>query len=84
MGNEYVYLYIIIPPKFSVSPCRVNSQWQIIIWIKKKIKKLPKGSLWCRRYFVSTVGINEHQIRNYIKNQDKYRINQPTLFDKQM
>jgi len=49
-------------------------------WIEKKTKKLPKGTLWCRGYFVSTIGINEHQIRNYIKNQDKNKIDPSTLF----
>jgi len=82
VGNEHVHLYIIIPPKFSLSYAVQIFKGKSSSWIKKKTKKLPKGSLWCPGYFVSTIGINEHQIRNYIKNQDKYKIDPPTLFIK--
>ena len=80
VGDEHVHLYIIIPPKFSVSYAVQILKGKSSSWIKKKTKKLPKGSIWCRGYFVSTIGINEHQIRNYIRNQDKHRVELPTLF----
>jgi putative transposase len=38
-------------------------------WIKKKTKKIPPGSFWSRGYFVSTIGINEIMVSEYIRNQ---------------
>ena len=81
VGEEHVHLYIIIPPKFSVSYVVQVLKGKSSSWIKKKTKKLPRGSIWCRGYFVSTIGINEHQIINYIKNQDKHRMEVQSLFD---
>jgi putative transposase len=82
IGPEHIHLYLIIPPKYSVSYAVCILKSKTSGWIKKKTKKFPKGSLWCRGYFISTVGINEEQIRNYIKNQDAHRINsnQQVLF----
>ena len=81
IGDEHIHLYLVIPPKHSVSYAIQILKGKSSSWIKKKTKKLPKGSLWTRGYFVSTVGINEHQIRNYIKNQDRHRKLNPTLFE---
>jgi putative transposase len=44
-------------------------------WLKKKTKRFPKGNFWARGYFVSTIGINEHAVLNYVKNQDPRRVN---------
>ena len=81
IGDEHIHLYITIPPKHSVSYAMSILKGKTSSWIKKKTKKIPKGSLWTRGYFVSTIGINEYQIRNYIKNQRHNQIEQPTLFD---
>jgi putative transposase len=81
VGEEHVHLYVIIPPKFSISYVVQVLKGKSSSWIKKKTKKLPRGSIWCRGYFVSTIGINEHQIINYIKNQDKHRMEVQSLFD---
>jgi len=43
-------------------------------WLKKKTKKFPKESLWGRGYFVSTVGIDEFAIRNYISSQQTRQV----------
>lgn len=79
IGDEHVHIYIIIPPKYSVSYAVQMLKGKSSGWIKKKTKKLPKGSLWSKGYYVSTVGINEIQIRNYIKNQEKHRYELPKL-----
>ena len=82
IGAEHIHLYLIIPPKYSVSYAACVLKSKTSGWIKKKTKKFPKGSLWCRGYFISTVGIDEEQIKNYIKNQDAHRVdsNQQILF----
>ncbi len=42
-------------------------------------KKFPKGSLWARGYFVSTIGINEFAIRKYIQNQSNRQVDMENL-----
>lgn len=79
VGDEHIHLYVIIPPKYSVSYALQIFKGKSSSWIKKKTRQFPRGSLWCRGYFVSTLGINEHQVRNYIKNQDRNRIEMTKL-----
>lgn len=73
IGDEHIHLYIIIPPKYSVSYTVGLIKSKSSAWIKKKNHKIPLGSFWCVGYFVSTVGINEIALKTYIKNQDRLR-----------
>ena len=82
IGDEHIHLYISIPPKYSISYVTCILKAKSSAWIKRKTKKFPRGNLWARGYFVSTIGINEFAIRKYIQNQ-KYRqvdINQVKMF----
>jgi len=79
IGDEHIHLFVIIPPKYSVSYAIQIFKGKASNWLKKKTKKLPQGSLWSRGYFVSTVGINEFQIRNYINHQQTRRPEMPKL-----
>ena len=79
VGDEHVHLYLIIPPKFSVSFAVNVIKGKSSAWIKKKTKKFPPGSFWARGYFVSTIGINEFAVKKYIENQKHTQIELPTL-----
>lgn len=79
VGDDHVHLYVIIPPKYSVSYALQVFKGKSSSWIKKRTKQFPRGSLWCRGYFVSTLGINEHQVRNYINNQKHHQADLPKL-----
>lgn len=79
IGDEHIHLYLTIPPKFSVAYAIGIIKGKSSSWIKKKTKKFPKGSLWCRGYFVTTIGLNEFAIKRYIQNQQKYQVNQTKL-----
>ena len=71
--SEHVHLYLQIPPKYSIADA--------LQWIKGKsaeqlLKKFPHlekqywgRHLWARGYFVSTVGITDNIIRQYIQKQ---------------
>lgn len=76
--EDHVHLVISIPPKYSVS--------EIMGWLKGKTaiklfqdqKELTKQywgrHIWARGYCVSTVGLNEEQIRKYVRwQQEKIR-----------
>jgi putative transposase len=80
VGDEHIHLYITISPKYSVSYCVGILKGKSSAWIKKKTNKFPKGTLWTRGYFISTIGLNEMVVRKYIENQRKYQIEQPRLF----
>jgi len=71
--EEHVHLYLQIPPKYSIS--------DVMKWLKGKsserlLQKFPAlekqywgRHLWARGYFVSTVGITDEIIRQYIQKQ---------------
>ena len=73
--SDHVHLILSIPPKYSVS--------EIMGWLKGKTalklfqdqRELTKQywgrHLWSRGYCVSTIGLNEEQIRKYVKWQQE-------------
>jgi putative transposase len=74
IGDEHIHLYLVIPPKYSVSYTMQILKGKSSSWIKKKTKKFPKGTLWARGYFVTTTGLNEQAVRTYIENQQHHQI----------
>ena len=81
VGDEHIHLHIQIPPKYSISYAAQLLKGKSSSWIKKKTKKIPPGSLWGRGYYVSTVGLNEQQLKNYVNNQQHHQIDLPKLFE---
>jgi putative transposase len=79
IGDDHVHLYVSIPPKYSVAYIIQVLKGKTSMWVKKKVKKIPRGTFWARGYYVSTIGGNEYQIKNYIKNQN-HRPEQPKMF----
>ena len=73
--SDHVHMLIAIPPKLAVS--------QVVGFIKGKSaihlarvygerkRNFVGQHFWARGYFVSTVGRDEEQIRNYIRNQER-------------
>ena len=63
-----------IPPKYAVSGIvgYLKGKSAMIMFEKySRLKRNFKGhSFWARGYYVSTVGLDEAKVRNYIKNQD--------------
>ena len=80
IGDEHIHLYLSIPPKYSVAYALQILKGKSSSWLKKKSKKFPLGSVWARGYFVSTIGSNEHQIKNYINDQSHHQTDLPKLF----
>ena len=84
---DHVHMMIAIPPKYAVS--------QVIGYIKGKsaihIARIYLGQkknftgmhFWARGYFVTTVGVDEEVIRNYIQQQEieDKRVDQLTMFN---
>ena len=80
IGDEHLHLMMLIPPKFSVAYTIQILKGKSSAWLKKKTKRFPPGPLWARGYFVSTVGLDEHQVKNYVRNQQHHQIELQKLF----
>jgi len=65
-----------IPPKYAISSVVQKLKSITSVHLRKKFKFInqiyDKGNMWSTGYFVSTVGLNEKNIRKYIKRQSGY------------
>ena len=86
--RDHVHMLVSIPPKYSVSQVVGYLKGKSAIHIARTFMGKPRNftgeSFWARGYFVSTVGRDEKQIREYIQKQDQedQRIDQLTMFNK--
>ena len=86
--RDHVHMLVSIPPKYSVSQVVGYLKGKSAIHIARTFMGKPRNftgeSFWARGYYVSTVGRDEQQIREYIKKQDQedQRIDQQTMFNK--
>ena len=82
---DHVHMLLSIPPKLSVSSVVGFIKEKSAIYIARNFSGRRRNfvgeSFWARGFYVSTVGLDEEIIRNYIKNQEKedQRLDQLTL-----
>ena len=69
---DHIHICLSIPPKYSISHVVGFLKGKSAIRIHREFYKLMRDgkSFWARGYFVSTVGLDEKTIRNYIKKQE--------------
>jgi len=84
--SDHMHLVLRIPPRESVADVigflKGKSAIRMHYEFGKRKAPTQQKHFWSRGYFVSTVGIDEETIRNYVKNQDaqdKYEDNNPAL-----
>ncbi len=69
------HMCISIPPKYLVSHVigyiKGKSAISIAYRLMGKAKNFTGENFWARGYFVSTVGLDEEMVREYIRNQEK-------------
>ena len=71
---DHIHLLLSIPPKYSVANTIGFIKGKSAIRIHRdllKTKKMTGLHFWARGYCVSTVGLDEDIIKQYIKDQDK-------------
>ena len=84
---DHIHLLVSIPPKMSVSSFMgyLKGKSALMIFDRHANLKYKYGNrhFWARGYFVSTVGRDEAQIRDYIRRQEQEdkRIEQLRLLD---
>ena len=73
--EDHIHLVLSIPPKYAVSSVMGFLKGKLSIRLFQRYERIGKRywgrHLWCRGYCVSTVGLNEQQIRDYVKWQEK-------------
>jgi putative transposase len=72
---DHIHMCISVPPKYSIAMTIGYLKGKSAIRIHREILGVKRGftnkNFWTRGYCVSTVGLNEQQIREYIQNQEK-------------
>jgi len=73
--EDHIHLVMSIPPKYSLSSMMGFLKGKVSLRLFQRYEKLGKRywgrHLWTRGYCVSTVGLDEDQIRKYVKWQEK-------------
>ena len=72
---EHIHLVMWVPPKYSISEVMGYLKGKLALRLCQRYERLGKKlwgrHLWSRGYCVSTVGINEEQIRKYVRFQEE-------------
>ena len=81
--SDHVHLCLSIPPKFSVAHTvgflKGKSAIRIHLQYLGKERNFTGFHFWARGYCVSTVGLDEQVIREYIRNQEEHEQKQEQL-----
>ena len=84
--KDHVHMCLSVPPKFAVSNVSGYLKGKSAIAIARKFRGRQRNfngeHFWARGYFVSTVGLDEHVVREYIRHQENNDANyeQRSLF----
>ena len=72
---DHVHILMEIPPKYSVAQVIGYIKGKSAIYVARQFGERQKyfsgQHMWARGYFVTTVGLDEDVIREYIKNQEE-------------
>ncbi len=73
--KDHIHMLLMIPPKFSVANTVGYLKGKSAIRIFRDYLQVKRNftgcHFWARGYCVSTVGLDEQMIREYIKNQER-------------
>jgi len=74
MMKDHVHMCLSVPPKYAVSNVVVYIKGKSAIAIARRFKGKQRNfngeHFWARGYYVSTVGLDEDMVREYIRNQE--------------
>ncbi len=73
--SDHIHLVVWIPPKYAVSAVMGYLKGKLAIRLLQRYERLGKQfwgrHIWGRGYCVSTIGIDEQRIREYVQWQEK-------------
>jgi putative transposase len=72
---DHIHICLSIPPKYSVSTIVGYLKGKSTMILFERYSHLRRNfrghQFWARGYYVSTVGLDEQRVRQYIKNQQE-------------
>jgi putative transposase len=81
--RDHVHMCLSIPPKYSVLTVVGFLKGKSAISIAKNFKGRQRNfngeAFWARGYYVSTVGLDEDMVKEYIRNQEKNDVHRDQL-----
>ena len=81
--RDHVHMCLSILPKYSVSSVVGFLKGKSAISIARKFKGRQRNfngeAFWARGYYISTVGLDEDMVREYIRNQEKNDVDRDQL-----
>ena len=74
IDGDHVHLVMSIPPRYSISEVMGRLKSQSSSALRRKYTWLPRGywkenMIWSPGYFVSSVGVDEETIKQYVEHQ---------------
>ena len=74
--QDHLHMVMVIPPKYSISSVMGQLKSQSASRLRKRFPWLQKvywneNVVWSPGYFVSSIGIDEETIKNYVEHQGK-------------
>ncbi len=75
-NGDHLHMVMVIPPKYSIADVMGRMKSQSSSVMRKRFKWLSKvywneNVMWSPGYFVSSVGIDEETIKNYVEYQGR-------------
>ena len=79
--SDHVRMCLSIPPKYSIASTIGYIKGKSAVRIHRAMgnKKVTGLHFWSTGYCVSTVGLDEEMVKEYIRNQEKFELNQLEL-----
>ena len=86
MKADHVHMVVSIPPKYSVAQVVGYVKGKSAIWIARatgRNRNFLGQHFWARGYCVSTVGLDEETIREYVRSQEEAdkKLDQMRMFE---
>src|SRR5512136_92305 len=83
IASDHVHMYLSVPPKHSPASIMQILKGKSAEYLRKEFPELGKRywgmHIWARGYFVSTGGIDQEVIRNYVKEQQEDQLREDQL-----
>ena len=79
--SDHVHMCLSIPPKYSIASTIGYIKGKSAVRIHRAMgnKRVTGLHFWSTGYCVSTVGLDEETVKEYIRNQEKFELNQLEL-----
>jgi putative transposase len=86
--EDHVHMLIAIPPKYAVAQVIGFIKGKSAIWIARmcgRRKNFIGQNFWARGYYVTTTGLDEQTVRDYIREQEDEdkKLDQLKMFEDQ-